>query len=61
MAEIHLTVHRHGERDQPTVDFETLRKIVTAIEALGFRAEMTDTGAVVFEPRDARPPPAPRE
>ncbi len=48
MAEIHLTIHRHGEGDAPTVDFETVRKVVAAIEALGLHAEMTDTGAVVF-------------
>lgn len=48
MAEVHLTIHRHGDDDVPTVDFEMVRKIVAAIEALGFRAEMTDTGAVVF-------------
>lgn len=48
MARIHLTVHQHDAEDKPTVDFETIRRIVSAIEALGFRAEMSDNGAIVF-------------
>ncbi len=54
MAQIHLTIHRHGERDEPTVDFETVRQIVAAIEGLGFHVEMTDTGAIVFQRADNR-------
>ncbi len=61
MAGIHLTVHRHGDAGAPTVDFETMRRIVAAIEALGFHAEMTDTGAVVFTSAAPRPNPARRE
>ena len=48
MARIHLTIHRHDAEDTPTVDFETIQKVVSAIEALGFRAEMADNGAIVF-------------
>ncbi len=54
MAQIHLTIHRHGEHDEPTVDFETVRRIVAAIEALGFQAQMTDTGAIVFDGTQGR-------
>ena len=48
VARIHLTIHRHDAEDTPTVDFETIQKVVSAIEALGFRAEMADNGAIVF-------------
>ncbi len=61
MAEIHLTIHRHGEKDDPTVDFETVKEVVAAIESPGLRAEMTDTGAIVFSGVKGVPGRPPRE